>query len=347
MSIGDELASAAPRQVQFAGFWRRIAAALVDSVLLAALGWAIGHFFYDQLVAMGQFGRAIGFPIELAYFGVLNSRLAGGASLGKRALGIRVVSRNGSEISLPRSFWRAAVLILPLYLNGFDLTFLRLNANVATVVVAIDFLLVFGVGGASIYLYLANWQTRQVMHDLAAGTFVVTGTPAKIEQHVSKIHIVIVLGWLALTALAAPLAAQFVSPSWKAWFGQVFDADYDGLLAVQSLVSSEPDILNSSVSTSTNTFVTYGKPAIRTTFFVVTATLRRKTDDPERVAGRIAAAILKKFPDIMRRDKLSITVRYGYETGIWSMWNGYSDAFTPGEWRERISQKAKSSSRRP
>ena len=338
MSIGEELASVAPPRVQFAGFWRRLAALFIDALLLAVLGWCIGHFFYDRLIAMGQFGRAVGFPITLAYFGVLNSSLGGGATFGKRAMGMKGVARDGGEISLLRSIARAAIFILPQYLNGFDFAFLNLKPGALNIVMALDILIIFGIGGASIYLYLANWRTRQAMHDLVAGTFVIAGASSRIEQHIAKIHIVVVLIWLALMALSVPVATQFASPSWKAWFSQAFDMDYDALRAVQSLVNADPDVLNSSVTTNTTTFVTYGQPATKTTFLVVTVTLRRRTDDTERAADRIAAIVLQKFPDILHKDRLSILVRYGYETGIWSMWIGHRDAFTPSEWNERIRQ---------
>lgn len=344
MSIGEERGAATAPRVELAGFWRRLGALAIDGLILGAAGWLIGAFFYERLVSIGQFARVIGFAIQLPYLAVLNSRLGGGATLGKRAMGIRVVARDGDGISLPRSSWRAAVFLLPFYLNGFDFSFLGLGGKLALAVVALDVFMVFGVVGATVYLYLANRNTRQVVHDLAAGTFVVReGSAAAIDRHISKIHVVVVVLWLAATAGAALLASQSASPSLKSWFGQTFDADYDTLLAIQSVVNSDPAVLNSNVAVNTTTFKTFGKPATTTSYLVVTATLRRRIDDPEAEVTNIAAKVLEKYPGILNRDRLSVTVRYGYDLGIWSNWNRYSYSYTPDEWLERTGKPSKPS----
>ena len=179
--MNDTEASAvapAPKPARIAGFWRRLAAALVDALVLGIVGFAIGTLFTDQLVALGPYGRAVGFPIALLYFGLLNGNAGGGATLGKRMLGIRVVGRDGASVSVLRSLWRAVVYLVPFYLNGLDLSFLPLNDAQTMAALVVDAVLVFGVIGATVYLYLFNFRTRQMMHDLAAGTFVVRADSA-------------------------------------------------------------------------------------------------------------------------------------------------------------------------
>jgi hypothetical protein len=42
--------------------------------------------FFQQFVELGGWGRAIGFPIAAIYFVILNSRIGGGQTIGKRIL---------------------------------------------------------------------------------------------------------------------------------------------------------------------------------------------------------------------------------------------------------------------
>src|SRR5205823_10716532 len=75
-----------------AGFWRRVGAFLIDTIILGIIGWILGFFFADAFMRMAGWERAIGFAVASLYFVPLNSRLGRGQTVGKRALGIRVVS---------------------------------------------------------------------------------------------------------------------------------------------------------------------------------------------------------------------------------------------------------------
>jgi uncharacterized RDD family membrane protein YckC len=92
------------------GFWSRLLAIGLDCVTLVVAGYALGLLFGDQFAQMGRWGRLVGFGIALVYFGVLNSCVGGGKTLGKRLMGIRVVGEDGRCISTPRSLVRSAIL---------------------------------------------------------------------------------------------------------------------------------------------------------------------------------------------------------------------------------------------
>ena len=68
------------------GFWRRIGAFVIDSILLGLLGLLLGLFLEDFFVEIGGWGRFIGFVIAILYFGEMNSKVADGQTIGKKAL---------------------------------------------------------------------------------------------------------------------------------------------------------------------------------------------------------------------------------------------------------------------
>lgn len=74
--------------------------------MLGIVGMLLSALLFDTFARMGVYARLIGFAIALAYFGVLNSRIGGGQTLGKRWLGIRVVDAQGQLLSPPRALLR-------------------------------------------------------------------------------------------------------------------------------------------------------------------------------------------------------------------------------------------------
>jgi uncharacterized RDD family membrane protein YckC len=324
--------------VKFAGFWRRIGAAILDTILLGVVGWAAGLLFYNRLVEYGSEGRLIGIPFSLVYFGLFNSRLYGGTP-GKQAFGIRVVGRDGLRISILLSIWRAAVFLIPFYLNGVDLSFLQLGQTLMIFSLTVVAFLVFGVGGSTIYLYLANWKTRQVIHDLAAGTFVVT--KASIERPIKSTinprhHIVIAVLFLVSLAVV-PLSERFLGSDWQ-FQGTIFGVDFGSLTKIQSAVIADPHVLSASVNVSTAYAGSLNGPSSVNTFLNVIVQHRGVPSNSEAFASGIANRVLKVAPDALGRQKLSITVRYGFDIGIASNWSNMKYVYTPAEWRARSSE---------
>ena len=101
-AAGEGVAASAGRS----GFWRRFGAVLVDGILLGIVGWVVGQVFgqdvttvEDGTASYSISGGAAGvlLLVNLAYFVVMEG--GSGATLGKRALGIRVVdSTSGGPI---------------------------------------------------------------------------------------------------------------------------------------------------------------------------------------------------------------------------------------------------------
>lgn len=135
-----------------AGFWRRCAAYLLDAFVVGVIGWIISLLFLFGGVASGGDARSVALAVGLNYvvaivigwlYYALQESSRAQATLGKRALGIKVSDDVGQRIGFARASGRYFGKILSS--------------------------LILGVG----YL-LAGWTARkQALHDMLAGTLVV------------------------------------------------------------------------------------------------------------------------------------------------------------------------------
>jgi len=168
------------------GFWRRIVALCLDTLILGVAGLVLGLVLESTFVQMGAWGRLVGFAIALIYFGIMNSSIAGGQTIGKMALKLRVVNANGRPISIGKSLFRYFILATPFFLNGAQFP----NELMTSFFMYPLSLIIFGGIFSIVYLYVFNRTTRQSLHDLLAGTFVVN---ANVEKHVAgtvwRVHI--------------------------------------------------------------------------------------------------------------------------------------------------------------
>jgi uncharacterized RDD family membrane protein YckC len=317
-----------------AGFWSRILALLVDMALLALVGIVIGAVAYRQVVALGQEGRLIGAAITLVYFGFFNSSLGGGATPGKRMLDLRVVGRDGNPIGLLRTLLRTFVFWTPYYLNG--VTFrpipgLQSGAATGIVVGILLAFVVFGGTGFILYLYIFNRRTRQSLHDLIAGTFVVRADSAgaPVRAHFWKGHLAFAM--LACAAVAAMPIAFFLSFS-----GTQFATTMSKTAAIQSAVAAYPGVDTAQVTVNTFWASSFNGPSVTRTTLAVTVRMRDVPASMDAAQDDIAEIVFKTAPTILDQQYLQVSVAYGYDLGIfkWTNANGYVNI--PEVWKRKL-----------
>jgi uncharacterized RDD family membrane protein YckC len=152
-----------------AGRFRRAAAFCVDLLLLAVVGHAFGAAFFDLVTRWGPYGRVFGLVVMTAYFALGASSVLSGQTLGKKAFGLEVAKLGGGDLGLAGAVGRASFLSLPYLANGWSA-----KAVLVTPVLAWGLaVIVFGIGGSMLYLFLFNRTTGQALHDLAFRTVVV------------------------------------------------------------------------------------------------------------------------------------------------------------------------------
>lgn len=300
-----------------AGFWRRIAALLLDMTILAVIGYTLGLIFEAAFVQLGGWGRCIGFSVGLLYFSVMNSSLCRGQTPGKKLLGLRVVNSDNQSISVGRSLLRYCILSAPFMLNGAQFS----NEAMLSFLVYPLAIVIFGGGLSLLYLYLFNRVSRQSLHDVLVGTYVVH---ADAEQSapgkVWKSHLVVVV-ILFIAAAVTPIFTSKLTQS----------APFDDLLATQSALLQQPGITYASVFTNTSISTLGDEPAQQSSFVSVQALLSDNSISDAELARNLALVVIQHYPDVRGSTMLRITLTYGYDIAIWSEWSSYTYEFNPAE----------------
>ena len=306
-----------------AGFWRRVAAFVVDGLILALVGQALGLALFDFFVRLGPWGRGIGLLVALVYF-VPQESSRGGRSLGKRLLRIRVVDAQGRSLSVGRGAARFAVFGVPYFLNGA-----ALPMDVEMFARGVPFaLLVVGSLFALAYLLVFNRRTRQSLHDLVVGSFVVrvaAGAPhAPGPARAWGGHLAIA-GTLALLAGATPLFYPRLMgiPSFSA------------LRALDERLAAQPELRSASVSASVGRVYGVEFSGIRREL-TLQATIARPLGDAVPLSTRLAGIALQSFPDASREDLISVRLAHGFDIGIASSWSVNTLSLRPEQWADRV-----------
>jgi uncharacterized RDD family membrane protein YckC len=301
---------------KIAGFWRRLGAFVIDLILLGIVGWILGALFFDTFARMGAYAKLTGFVIALAYFGICNSRIGGGQTLGKRWLGVRVVDAHDQLLSLPRSLLRYVVLGIPFFANNLPLD---PKLAMSTPLGYLLALVVFGGIFAIIYLYIFNRRTRQSLHDLAVGSYV-----ERFDRATQPVpfpimwrgHIVVV-AVLAVIALSAPaVASRFTQTQ-----------TFAGILPLYQTLSTQPHVMTAQVVRGWSSFNGGNTTHSLQSSLRLDAPL---TEDGD-MAKRIAQLMAKADPNIANEDVVVVTLVYGYDMGIASGWKKHGYSFKPGE----------------
>jgi uncharacterized RDD family membrane protein YckC len=129
-----------------AGFWRRLAANLLDGLIVGVPLTVISYFITGSME-----GDPITSLINLAYF-LLVPIYWSGYTIGKRIMGVRIVKVNGEKL-------------------GFGAMFLR------TIVASLVYVVTLGIALIVSAIMVGVRQDKRAIHDFIAGTYVTTERP--------------------------------------------------------------------------------------------------------------------------------------------------------------------------
>jgi uncharacterized RDD family membrane protein YckC len=313
-----------PAPAPFAGFWRRVAAFIVDAFLLGFIGYALGLVLFDVFVRLGPWGRCVGFVVALAYFVPQESGRGGGQSLGKRLLRLRVVDAQGRSLSPARGVARFSVFGVPYFLNGAVLPM-----DVATFAGGVP-LALLALGGmfALAYLLVFNRRTRQSLHDLAVGAFVVRvahGGPRVPAPARTWVGHRVIAGALVVLCGAMPLL-----------FPQLMRMPLlAGLRVLYVRLAEQPELRSVNVFVSSTRVYGRELSGVRHEL-LIQATIAAPLADYVPLSTRLAGIALSALPEAAAEDRISVRLAHGYDIGIAASWTYNELALTPAQWTDRV-----------
>ena len=308
-------------KLQISGFWPRVGAFLVDIVILGLFGNILGILFNDFFVLIGVWGVLLGFTIAAAYFSLMNSNISEGRTLGKEIFKIQVVKKDGSYLTPLQSFFRYSIISVPYFLNNSRIFEFKSFSALNHLLI----LIVFGFGLSIFYLAVFNKKTRQSLHDIIIGTYVVKkNMNQQVEtEPVWFVHY-IAIAVISLCSLLAPLFMDNLVNS-------------DNLIGYDQsrfrIVEIE-EVVHAGITNGISTFIS-GKTNRTTKYITVEASLNIKKIKNDDIAIKIAKIVLEQLPDAHNKDVIKVVLEYGYDIGIASSRIKYNFSLSPKEWNNK------------
>jgi uncharacterized RDD family membrane protein YckC len=310
-----------------AGFWRRFLAWFIDVLLLGIFGVILANTTSSFWIKIGPYGRIFGLTVILSYFGILNSSFGNGQTIGKRCLKIAVRDRSNNPIGIGLSLIRISILAIPFLLNGWALPLFRFP--IAQWFIAF---IVFGLGGAILYTMVFNIRTRQGLHDLACGTYVVHLSGKRIQSFpkTARVHLII-SGIIAMAAVIlitiGSLASSFIFSK----------ADFSSAYKLYEKLQSDDRYFAVSVNNNTQ-FSTRGNGihSLKTLQIWVWYKGLPTNEEKHNIMEDISYIALDSVENIDNYDLLIITVNSGFDLGIAYGYVFFGDSEPINVWRQRI-----------
>lgn len=158
-------------------FWRRLFAFSIDYFIIFIFNLVICNLFFDTLVKIGNWSLIIGFLSFILYFGIMNSEIFLGQTIGKRILKIKVVNSNNNYLSIEKSLIRSAI-ILTMFLS-INKIYFEIIYGINDLIFALSEILIL----ANILLFLFNVPTRKLVHDFVVNSVVVDKNTESILEY--------------------------------------------------------------------------------------------------------------------------------------------------------------------
>ncbi len=150
----------------YAGFWPRVAANIVDSMICTIPSWII--------IFLAKSGTAAILFFLLYYAGFEGSKKQ--ATWGKQVMKLRVADRNGNRVSYWRALARIALMLLIPIMFSFIIIVLYgiFSGNVSEDALYTCYFFAYTIGFIVDCLFIIWTSKKQALHDIISGCIVYT-----------------------------------------------------------------------------------------------------------------------------------------------------------------------------
>jgi uncharacterized RDD family membrane protein YckC len=306
-----------------AGFWQRLFAFLIDLLILGIFAEGLGALLSSFLFQIGPYGQLLGLLFILPYFGIMNSKVCKGQTLGNKLLRIAIRNPGNQPISIGQSFARISLLIVPIHLL---LCFQVLIKNIyiisfiAAVIYAWEITLVV--------LTILNKQAHQGSHDLLLKTYVVDmrkknalSFPATNKSNVFIAALclgMIIVGYCGISIYSLSQAKQ------------------GNLKGVYGYLDSDPRFFTASASDSY-----YLESAGKTEKTLIVDVWYKGKVNPflaQAIYRDLASTTLSSVANINDFSYLNVKISSRYYLGLYSFNRSNNYSGTIDQWRQKLSE---------
>jgi len=319
----------------YSKFWNRVGAYFIDILVLGLIGFILGLFLKDTFVQLGSQALLVGFIISLIYFGLGNSKILNGQTLGKRALKLRVVDKNLDSISFQKSLLRTLIYTVPYFFINYGLngTTQFSTIFIAKGIILSSFLIVLPIH------FILNTSTRQAIHDLILKTYVVELSAYPGQQlKKSKLSPIIYSG-----AALIILIGLFVMFNLQ---NRSLIETAQKLIPISEQIDKNSEVQNSSISINSSIIRKLGSDEnfSSTNSLVLNIELNKNLISdisPENIADLAFVKdaikiILKDVTNARRLDFIQVNLIYGYNIGISKSSNSLTLSNSIENWEQKI-----------
>lgn len=315
-----------------AGFWRRVFAWFIDSFLIAILTGLIVFPFSEIIFTLGPWANVISAIFVICYWGVFNSEIVSGQTIGKKFADIVVVNQHNQYLTLKQSFLRASALGFFILISG-TIPVLIHNIFVQSLLGALTS------AGALITTYglIFNLTTRQGAHDLLVQSYVVK-LPIRPESETPSlpdIHQNISLGLVGLVVVFSLTISLFLP--YLPVFGGMENNTWTELLEVQAILQENDNFFAVGVqryNTSKAGETTIVK-SLNIELWVKTSCSSNPQECKELMSEAAQVAI-ENYAGIDELTRLNVTAVNRFSVGFFNSHYSNTLSYTIEEWRDYL-----------
>ena len=306
-------------------FWPRVGALLIDFIIIGIFGFILGMVFEDFFVSIGNQGLIFGLLISLIYFSIGNSVISKGQTIGKKVVKIKTVNSEGKSISIQKSLLRATALFAPYFLINYPIP----GVDELSAVNAIKGTILISALIGIIILFVANKSTRQSLHDLLLGTFVVEVEESESVSNLlpnSKIGIYLFAG---ITFILIGFTA------YNLWNKDSIINDFDDVIG---RIGDIDGVLRVDATRNTTTFYGDEKRVTESYSLLLHVQEIPNSEGFERsnIVKEAIQILFEIKPEVQELDVINVKLNRGFNLGIAKMNNSFSSGKSPEEWSEII-----------
>jgi uncharacterized RDD family membrane protein YckC len=293
-----------------ASMWKRFISFVIDITIIVVIGNIFGYALFDTLSGLSWISRIIGYIIVLAYFGILNSKIGNGQTIGNRLMGIKVIKLDKTELPLSTSLIRSSLYLLPILLNNWNIPI----SKHIIVALLLGFILLTILLEELFYIIM-NRENHQLFHDFLCNSIVINkkcSSVYSVETTKKKI---------ALSSLIVPVIVIVI-------IGVITTSNKRNITRLgemQEYLNSDPLISNTILQEGTT------KTGYEKASYINVIVTKRKNADNEKIKRDIISKLLN-CSIINGVDNIGIQIVYGYDIGIASSFRIENTLKSTKEW---------------